>query len=109
MNRWKDRRRRDEYRKRAKVEGFRSRAAYKLAQIDSKFKLIRKGDTVVDLCAAPGGWSQYAIKKVGEKGRVIAVDQLKIKPIENVVNICGDITVSGEYTSKICFFSIIKI
>ena len=96
LNQWKDRRRRDEYRKRAKVEGYRSRAAYKLAQIDSKFRLIRKGDTVVDLCAAPGGWSQYASKKVGEKGRVIAVDKMKIKPIESVVNICGDVTAFEE-------------
>ena len=92
LSQWKDRRRRDEYRKRAKVEGYRSRAAYKLAQIDSKFKLIRKGDAVVDLCAAPGGWSQYASKKVGEKGRVIAVDKINIKPIEKVTNVCGDIT-----------------
>lgn len=96
LNQWKDRRRRDEYRKRAKVEGYRSRAAYKLAQIDSKFRLIRKGDTVVDLCAAPGGWSQYASKKVGEKGRVIAVDKMKIKPIESVANICGDVTAFEE-------------
>jgi len=96
LSHWKDRRKRDEYRKRAKVEGYRSRAAYKLAQIDSKFKLISKGYTVVDLCAAPGGWSQYASKKVGEKGRVISVDKLKIKPIEDVVNICGDITAFEE-------------
>lgn len=101
LNQWKDRRRRDEYRKRAKVEGYRSRAAYKLAQIDSKFKLIHKGDTIVDLCAAPGGWSQYASKKVGEKGRVIAVDQVNIKPIENVANICGDITAFEEILKTI--------
>ena len=101
LNQWTDRRRRDEYRKRAKIEGYRSRAAYKLAQIDSKFKLIRKGETVVDLCAAPGGWSQYASIKVGEKGRVIAVDKMKIKPIEDVANICGDITAFEEILKTI--------
>ncbi len=71
--------RKDHYYKLAKKMGFRSRAAFKLIQINKKFRVIRKGDIVVDLGAAPGGWSQVALEAVGEEGFVLAVD---IKPLD---------------------------
>jgi 23S rRNA (uridine2552-2'-O)-methyltransferase len=80
----------DPYVKRANAEGFRSRAAYKLQQIDAKDKLLRPGMTVVDLGAAPGGWSQVAAKAVGRTGRVIALDLLEMAQVPGVTVICGD-------------------
>jgi 23S rRNA (uridine2552-2'-O)-methyltransferase len=80
----------DPYVKRANAEGFRSRAAYKLQQIDAKDKLLKPGITVVDLGAAPGGWSQVAAKAVGPKGRVIALDLLEMEQVAGVTVICGD-------------------
>jgi 23S rRNA (uridine2552-2'-O)-methyltransferase len=80
----------DPYVKRANAEGFRSRAAYKLQQIDAKDKLLRPGMTVVDLGAAPGGWSQVAAKAVGRSGRVIALDLLEMAQVAGVTVICGD-------------------
>jgi 23S rRNA (uridine2552-2'-O)-methyltransferase len=80
----------DPYVKRANAEGFRSRAAYKLQQIDAKDKLLRPGMTVVDLGAAPGGWSQVAAKAVGRAGRVIALDLLEMAQVPGVTVICGD-------------------
>ncbi|MBQ75521.1 MAG: 23S rRNA methyltransferase [Gammaproteobacteria bacterium] len=82
----------DEYVRRARSEGFRSRASYKLLEIDDKFHILRAGALVVDLGAAPGGWSQIAVKRVGRAGRVIALDILKIEPIEGVEIIHGDFT-----------------
>ncbi|TGC11357.1 RlmE family RNA methyltransferase [Methanolobus halotolerans] len=82
--------RRDNYYWRAKDEGFRSRASYKLLQINEKHGVIKQGDTVVDLGAAPGGWLEVA-KKLSE-GRVVGVDLKKISPIEGVETIRGDIT-----------------
>ena len=80
----------DPYVKRANAEGFRSRAAYKLQQIDARDKLFRPGMTVVDLGAAPGGWSQVAAKAVGKDGHVIAVDVLEMPQVSGVTVICGD-------------------
>jgi 23S rRNA (uridine2552-2'-O)-methyltransferase len=80
----------DLYVKRAYAEGYRSRAAYKLQQIDARDKLLKPGMTVVDLGAAPGGWSQVAAKAVGPKGRVIAVDLLEMAQVPGVTVICGD-------------------
>ena len=80
----------DPYVKRANVEGLRSRAAYKLQQIDARDKLLKPGMTVVDLGAAPGGWSQVAAKAVGPSGRVIAVDLLEVQQVSGVTVICGD-------------------
>jgi len=82
--------RRDTYYWRAKDEGFRSRASYKLFQINEKHHIIKSGDTVVDLGAAPGGWLEVAKEISGE--RVIGVDLQKISPIEGVETIKGDIT-----------------
>ena len=80
----------DPYVKRANVEGYRSRAAYKLQQIAEKDKLLKPGMTVVDLGAAPGGWSQVAAKAVGPTGRVIAVDLLEMAQVAGVTVIRGD-------------------
>ncbi|WP_374481723.1 RlmE family RNA methyltransferase [Zoogloea sp.] len=80
----------DPFVQRAKSEGWRARAAYKLMEIDEKDKLIRPGMVVVDLGAAPGSWSQVAIGKVGERGRVFALDLLPIEPINGVVFMQGD-------------------
>ena len=81
---WLTRQISDPYVTRAKREGLRSRAAYKLAEIDDRHKVLRPGARVVDLGAAPGGWSEIAVHRVGAKGRVIALDILDMKPIPGV-------------------------
>ncbi len=80
----------DEFVKRAQTEGWRSRAVYKLSEIQEKDRILRPGMTVVDLGAAPGGWSQYAAKMVGERGRVIALDILPMDGLPGVEVIEGD-------------------
>lgn len=80
----------DPFVQRSKREGYRSRSAYKLIQIDERDKVFRPGMTVVDLGAAPGGWSQVAAQRVGSGGRVIAIDLLAVEPIEGVVAIQAD-------------------
>ncbi|MDG4595129.1 MAG: 23S rRNA (uridine(2552)-2'-O)-methyltransferase RlmE [Candidatus Contendobacter sp.] len=80
----------DEYVKRAQREGYRSRAVYKLLEIDEKDRLLRPGLTVVDLGAAPGGWSQLAARLVGERGVVIALDILPMEPLPDVTFVEGD-------------------
>ena len=82
----------DEYVKLSQKEGYRSRAIYKLKEIQQKDKLIRPGMQVVDLGAAPGGWSQYATELVGESGRVVASDILSIDPLPFVEFVQGDFT-----------------
>ena len=91
---WQRERKNDHYYKKAKVEDYRSRASYKLKQLDKKYKIIKEGNTVVDLGAAPGGWSQVALEKVGEEGLVIGVDLNRIRPLpeENFHRIRGDFT-----------------
>jgi len=84
--------RRDEYYNRAKQEGYRSRAAYKLEQLDETAGLVSEGDTVVDLGAAPGGWLQVAAELVGETGTVVGVDRQRIDPVEGVETVRGDLT-----------------
>jgi 23S rRNA (uridine2552-2'-O)-methyltransferase len=93
--RWISERRRDHYCRMARQENFRSRASYKLIQIQEKFRLIRPGDRVLDLGAAPGGWSQVAAGIVGEKGQVVAVDRLKMEPIPGVRVVQGDLLQEG--------------
>ena len=80
----------DPYVQRAKAEGFRSRAAFKLMEIDDRDHLIRAGEVVVDLGATPGGWSQIAAKRMHGKGRVIALDLLEMEPLHGVEFIQGD-------------------
>lgn len=81
---WLQRQLNDPYVLRAKKEGLRSRAAYKLIEMDERYHLLKTGQKILDLGAAPGGWSQYAVKKVGPKGRVIGIDLLDIDPIAGV-------------------------
>ena len=80
----------DAYVRKAKEHGYRSRAAFKLLELNQKEKFLRPGATVVDLGAAPGGWSQVAAGKVGPGGRVIAIDLLKIAPISGVTVLQAD-------------------
>lgn len=80
----------DPYVRKAREQGYRSRAAYKLIQINEKEKLLRPGGVVVDLGAAPGGWSQVAAAAVGRKGTVLAVDLLELAPISGVRVVRGD-------------------
>jgi 23S rRNA (uridine2552-2'-O)-methyltransferase len=84
--RWLERQLNDPYVRAAKQDGYRSRAAYKLLELDTKFRLLKKGARVLDLGAAPGGWSQVAAKRVGDGGKVVAADILEIAPL-------GDVTV----------------
>jgi 23S rRNA (uridine2552-2'-O)-methyltransferase len=82
----------DPYVQRSKKEGFRSRSAYKLIEIDERDKLLRPGQVVVDLGSAPGGWSQVAAKKVGGSGDVIAIDLLEMEAIAGVTFLQADFT-----------------
>ena len=80
----------DHYVKMAQKEGYRSRSTFKLKEIDKKDKLIRLGMSIVDLGSAPGGWSDYALRKVGDKGTVVALDILPMTPLTGVHFIEGD-------------------
>jgi 23S rRNA (uridine2552-2'-O)-methyltransferase len=94
----------DSYVQRAQKEGYRSRAAYKLLEIDERDRLLKRGMVVVDLGAAPGGWSQVAAIKVAEGGKVIAVDLLPLHPIHGVEFIQGDFrddSVMAQIESKL--------
>jgi 23S rRNA (uridine2552-2'-O)-methyltransferase len=81
---WLERQLNDPYVARAKREGYRSRAAFKLLEIDEKFHILKPGQRVVDLGAAPGGWSQIAARKIGPKGKVVGIDLLPIDPMPGV-------------------------
>jgi 23S rRNA (uridine2552-2'-O)-methyltransferase len=80
----------DPYVQRSKKEGYRSRSAYKLTEIDERDKVLKPGMLVVDLGAAPGGWSQVAAKRVGPKGAVVAIDLLPMEPISGVTVLMAD-------------------
>ena len=82
----------DPFVKKAQLDGYRSRSAYKLIELNEKDRLIRPGMRIMDLGSAPGGWSQVAGKLVGAKGRVLATDILPMEPIKNVDFIQGDFT-----------------
>ncbi len=84
QKRWLERQLNDPYVARAKREGYRSRAAFKLIEIDERFKLLKPGQRIVDLGAAPGGWSQVAAKIVGDSGRIVGIDLLEIEPMTGV-------------------------
>jgi 23S rRNA (uridine2552-2'-O)-methyltransferase len=95
--RWMSEHLSDKYVKLAQKEGYRSRAVYKLTEIINKDKFIKKGDRVLDLGSAPGGWSQVVVKIVGNSGQVIANDILQIEPIDGVDFLCGDFTENLVY------------
>jgi 23S rRNA (uridine2552-2'-O)-methyltransferase len=89
-NRWRRRQQRDPYVKQAHREGWRSRAVFKLREIQERERILRPGSVCVDLGSSPGGWSQLAAKVLGESGVVVAVDVLPMDPIPNVQFILGD-------------------
>jgi 23S rRNA (uridine2552-2'-O)-methyltransferase len=88
--RWLDEHASDPYVQRARAEGWRSRAVFKLEQIDQREKLLRPGQICLDLGAAPGAWSQYAKRRVGARGRVVASDILPLEPLAGVEFVQGD-------------------
>ncbi len=96
---WINKQRRDIYVRQSKAEGYRSRAVYKLQEIDEKFKIIKNGISLIDLGAAPGSWSQYAAKKI-KNGKILSIDLNEIKNIGNTFQLKGDFTES-KYKSEI--------
>lgn len=90
--RWLERQLNDPYVHAAKTKGYRSRAAFKLIELDSKFHFFKKGARVLDLGAAPGGWSQVAAQRLGETGHIVAIDILAMEPIPGVQIYHGDLT-----------------
>jgi len=92
MTRWYSERKNEHFYKEAKREGYRSRSAFKLKQIQKKYRILKKGHIVIDLGAAPGGWSQVAKEIVGDEGVVLGIDLSPIKPIKGVTFLQGDMT-----------------
>ena len=100
---WINKQRRDTYVRKSKVDGYRARSAYKLIEIDEKFKIFKGGISVIDIGAAPGSWSQY-VSKVVKSGKLISIDLKKIEPIDNSVQIKGnftDVQIQEEITKYI--------
>ncbi len=85
----------DPYVQRSRKEGYRSRAAYKLLEIDDRDRLLNPGRVVVDLGAAPGGWTQVAVKRVGPSGKVVAIDLLAMDAVPGAVFVQGDFSTGG--------------
>jgi 23S rRNA (uridine2552-2'-O)-methyltransferase len=90
MSKWTHERGREHYFRRAKREGYRARAAYKLKQINDRYHVIRRGDVVVDLGCAPGSWSQVATELVGPTGKVVGIDLRPVEPIPGVTILQGN-------------------
>tara|TARA_B100001057_G_scaffold253638_1_gene253864 strand:- start:14995 stop:15606 length:612 start_codon:yes stop_codon:yes gene_type:complete len=88
---WVNKQRRDTYVRQSKIDGYRARSAYKLIEIDEKFKIFKGGINVIDIGAAPGSWSQYA-SKIVKNGRIISIDLKEMEEIENTIQIKGDFT-----------------
>ena len=88
---WVNKQRRDTYVRQSKVDGYRARSAYKLKEIDEKFKIFKGGMSVVDIGAAPGSWSQY-VAKVVKSGKIVSIDLKEMENIENTLQIQGDFT-----------------
>ena len=88
---WVNKQRRDTYVRQSKVDGYRARSAYKLKEIDEKFRIFKGGMSVVDIGAAPGSWSQY-VAKVVKSGKIISIDIKEMEKIENTLQIQGDFT-----------------
>ena len=103
---WVNKQRRDTYVRQSKVDGYRARSAYKLIEINEKFKIFKGGLTVIDIGAAPGSWSQYA-SKVVRNGKIISIDLKEMEPIDNTVQIKGDFT-EDETQQKIKEFLVSK-
>lgn len=90
--RWLQRQLNDPYVQAAKAQGYRSRAAFKLVELDDRFRLLKRGARVLDLGAAPGGWTQVAVARVGEGGRIVGVDVLPTEPVSGATMMQGDLT-----------------
>ena len=88
---WINKQRRDTYVRQSKIDGYRARSAYKLIEIDKKFKIFKGGINVVDIGAAPGSWSQYA-SKIVKNGKIISIDLKEMEQIDNTIQIKGDFT-----------------
>ena len=88
---WINRQKKDIYVRQSKVDGYRARSAYKLIEIDKKFKIFKNGMFILDIGAAPGSWSQYASKTI-KNGKIISIDLKEISPIDNGIHIKGDFT-----------------
>jgi 23S rRNA (uridine2552-2'-O)-methyltransferase len=88
---WLERQLNDPYVRAAKVEGYRSRAAFKIIELDNKFRFLKQGARVLDLGAAPGGWTQIAVKAVGEQGKVVAADILEMEPMSGAMVFQADL------------------
>ena len=100
---WVNKQRRDTYVRMSKVDGYRARSAYKLIEINEKFKIFKGGLSVIDIGAAPGSWSQYA-SKVCKNGKIISIDLKYFEPIKNITQINGDFTdekIQNEIKKKI--------
>ena len=91
---WVNKQRRDTFVRQSKVDGYRARSAYKLIEIDEKFKIFKGGLTIIDIGAAPGSWSQYA-NKVAKNGKLISIDLKKMEPIGSSFQIQGNFTEEG--------------
>ena len=100
-NRWENERRRDSWRRQAKEEGYRTRSAWKLRQIQDRYHLIRAGDVILDVGCHPGGWSQVAVELSGLEGEVIGVDLLPCVPLDGANLLVGDITDSATQESVV--------
>ncbi len=96
-NNWLARQQKDPYVKQAQKSHYRSRAVYKLIEIDERDHLFKQGQVVIDLGAAPGSWSQYVSEKIGHEGRLLAIDILPMEPIDNTLFIEGDFTEQSVY------------
>jgi 23S rRNA (uridine2552-2'-O)-methyltransferase len=93
--RWLERQLNDPYVHAAKTKGYRSRAAFKLVELDAKFHFLKKGARIIDLGAAPGGWCQVAAERIGKTGRIVAIDILEMEPLEYVQIFHADLTAPG--------------
>ena len=96
---WINKQRKDIYVRQSKVDGYRARSAYKLIEIDKKFKIFKGGLTIIDIGAAPGSWSQY-VSKVVKNGKIVSIDLKEMEPIPNTIQIKGDFT-ENEIQKKI--------
>ena len=88
---WVNKQRRDTYVRQSKIDGYRARAAYKIKEIDEKFKIFKGGMSIIDIGAAPGSWSQY-VSKVVKSGKIISIDLKKMENIDNTLQVQGDFT-----------------
>ena len=104
---WINKQRRDIYVRKSQIDGFRARSAYKLIEINEKFKIFKNGMSIIDLGASPGSWSQYIARSV-KSGRLVSIDIKKMETIDNIIQIKGDFTdldfqkkIKGYFKSKV--------